>query len=173
MLGSARHRGGELTLRPVKLRNALVALALGAGLASCGGSSAAHSPTLAQLPILPGASVAVRAQQCDKGNSPYCAIQLVVVDHAFTDNYAFLYAQRAWLHAHGWTGANGDDAVQEAADSPGHKLHLIYATAPDELQGWAFNWIKRRAAVIYGLSNTVFDGIPALSMMLEVGSGST
>lgn len=157
----------------MKLRNPLVALALAAGLASCGGSSTAHAPTLEQLPILPSARIAVQARQCDKGHSAYCAIQLVLVDRTFTDNYEFLLAERGWLHDHGWTGANGDTALESAADSPGHKLHLTYATATDDLQGWAFNWIKRRAAVIYGLSDTVFEGTPALSMMLEVGSGST
>jgi len=157
----------------MKLRTALVMLALGPALASCGGGSAVHAPTLAQLPILPGARVAVQARQCDKGSSAFCAIQFVLVDRAFTDNYAFLYAERSWLHAHGWTGASGDNAVEEAADSPGHKLHLTYATATDDLQGWAFNWIKRRAAVIYGLSDTVFEGTPALSMMLEIGTGSS
>jgi hypothetical protein len=157
----------------MKLRRALAALALGAALASCGGSSSTRGPALSALPILPGARVAVQSQQCDKGHAAFCAIQFVLVDKAFTDNYQFLYAQRAWLHSHGWTGASGDTSVEEAADSPGHKLHLTYATATDDLEGWAFNWIKRRAAVIYGLSNTVFDGTPALSMMLEIGSGAT
>ena len=157
----------------MKLRNPLVALALAAGLASCGGSSTAHAPTREQLPILPSARIAVQARQCDKGHSAYCAIQLVLVERTFTDNYEFLLAERGWLHDHGWTGANGDTALESAADSPGHKLHLTYATADGELQGWDQNWIKRPSPIVHALSRSIFDGVPALSMMVELDSGTS
>jgi hypothetical protein len=141
-------------------------------LSSCGGSGARRAPALAELPILPGAHVSAQARACDQGAAAYCAIQLVIVDPQFTNNRDFLLAERKWLHEHGWTGAGADVGGESAADSPGHTLHLVYATANADLEGWDFDWIKREAPVIYALSNSVFDGTAALSMMLEVGSGS-
>lgn len=148
-----------------------MALAAVVLLSSCGGSHATRSPALSGLPILPGAHVSAEAQRCDKGSAAYCALQLVVVDRSFGSEDDFLLAERKWLHAHGWTGANGDTGDESAADSPGHKLHVVYATATGDLKGWAFDWIKRQPKIIYALSDSVFDNTAALSLLLEVGPG--
>ncbi len=144
-------------------------LPLVAALAACGGSKD-HVPNTAQVPLVPGAKIVARIQQCDPGAAAYCGIQLVVIDTRYQSSDDLLLSERARLHAKGWTGANGDVGPESAADSPGHKLHLTYASALGELLSWDSGWIKRAHPIIDALSNTVFDHQPALSLMLEDGA---
>jgi hypothetical protein len=143
-----------------------------AGLAGCGGSGP-RKPKLAQLPLVAGARTVAQATQCDPGSAAYCAIHFVVLDRHYQTSEGFLKAERAVLHAHGWTDANADIGPETAADSPGHKLHLTYATAFGELDGIDFNWIKRPRNITMALSNSVFAHTPALAMLLEIDSGAT
>ena len=154
---------------------ALATLALAGGLVGCGSSSSSsrHLPDVAHVPLVAGAHVVTRTQQCDPGASAYCAVELVVYDRAYRTSDDFLHSERQALHAHGWTGANGDTGTESAADSPGHKLHLTYATAGGDLQGLDFHWISRPWPIWAALSNSIWDQAPALSLTLEAGNGST
>lgn len=147
-----------------------VALLLVIAVTACGGSSKQHVPDLSKVPLVPGAKVVAKVQRCDPGASAYCAIQLVVIDSRYRSSTDLLLSERAHLHAKGWTGANGDVGPESAADSPGHKLHLTYAPANNELLSWDAGWIKRAYPIVRALSNTIFDHQPALSLMLEVGA---
>src|SRR5581483_11766857 len=100
----------------------LAVLPLAVALAACG-SSKNHVPNVAQVPLVAGAKVVAKLQQCDPGAAAYCAIQLVVIDTRYQSSDDLLLSERAHLHAKGWTGANGDVGPESAADSPGHKLH--------------------------------------------------
>jgi hypothetical protein len=150
----------------------LAALGLGAGIAACG-SSGTHTPKLSQLPLVAGAHMVVQTTECDPGTNAYCGVQFVLYDRRYANSEALLKAERDALHAHGWTDANADIGPESAADSPGHKLHLTYATAGGELDGIDFGWIKRPRRVTLALSNSIFAHTPALSMLLEIDSGAT
>jgi hypothetical protein len=150
-------------LRTVLLAGCAVALA------GCGSGGAAGPLSLGQLPLVPGAKVATEARQCDRGSNAFCAIQAVIVDQRFNSSGALVESEHRHLHSLGWTTSAGDDGDEVAADSPGHKLRVTYATAVDDLIGIDETWIKRPPAIGLTLSRTMFDGVPAMSVMLEVG----
>ena len=110
-----------------------------------------------------------QARQCDNGSHAFCAIQAVIVDRRFTSSGAFVRSEHDHLHSLGWTTSAGDDGDEVAADSPGHKLRVTYATALDDLIGIDETWIKRPHAIGLKLSQTMFSGTPAMSIILEVG----
>jgi hypothetical protein len=147
---------------------ALFALATAA--AGCGAGGKRHGPDLAQLPLVHGASVVARVRQCDRGANAFCAIELVVTDRRYKTSTNLVDAQHAQLRKHGWTGGSGDTGDQKAADSPGHKLRVTYATASGDLKGVDLGSIERPRKITLALSRTLFDQAPAMSMMLEVGS---
>jgi len=159
----------------MRVTGALATLALTLVLSACGGSGSKsqHLPEVAHVPLVRGAHVVARSQQCDPGANAYCAIQLVVLNRNYRTSNDFLLSERHFLHSHGWTGANGDVGPESAADSPGHKLHLTYAAAGDELSSLEFHWIQRPWPIWSALSNSIWDQTPALSLMLEDGNGST
>ncbi|HZE04710.1 MAG TPA: hypothetical protein VE127_05775, partial [Solirubrobacteraceae bacterium] len=70
----------------------------------------------------------------------------------------------------GWSLANGDTDQQSAANSPGHKLRLTFATAPGDLREIDLGHINRPWPITHALSSTMFDRTAAMSMMLEVGA---
>ena len=151
---------------------AVAGLVLAAGIAGCG-SSSPRTPNIGQLPLVPGVRTVAKVTQCDPGAAAYCGVQFVVLNHRYRDSEEFLKSESALLHAHGWTDANADIGPETAADSPGHKLHLTYATAFGELDGIDFGWIKRPRNITIALSNSVFAHTPALAMLLEVDSGAS
>ena len=117
-----------------------------------------------------GAQVLASVRRCDAGANPYCSVQLVVADPQFRNSTDLLHAERDHLKALGWTTANADNGNEHAADSPHHDLHLLYATAALDLVGWDLGWIQRAPVIPRTLSRTMFDRVPALSLMLETGS---
>ena len=74
------------------------------------------------------------------------------------------------LRKHGWTGGQGDFSQQKAADSPGHKLRVTYATAAGDLRGVDLGSIQRPRRITLALSRVMFDQAPAMSIMLEIGA---
>jgi hypothetical protein len=146
---------------------ALAGCVLTLALGGCGAAS--HMPSLSQLPLVSGASVVAQAKQCDKGANAYCAIQAVVIDRRFSSSGAFVTAENRWLHRLGWSSAAGDDGVETAADSPGHKVRLTYATGGNDLKGWILKWIKRPRSIALALDREFISGVPTMSVMLEVG----
>jgi hypothetical protein len=73
------------------------------------------------------------------------------------------------LRSLGWTTSAGDNGSEVAADSPGHKLRVTYATALGDLIGFDEKWIKRPWRIAFALSQTIVSRTPAMSIMLEVG----
>lgn len=141
-----------------------------AALAGCGQSAKSRTPDVSQLPLVQGATVVTQVRECDKGANAFCAIELVVADRRYKTSDDLLLSEHHQLLSHGWSGAGGDTGNERAADSPGHKLRLTYATATGDLQGVELGQIKRPGKIWIALSHTLLDQVPALSMMLEVGN---
>jgi hypothetical protein len=149
---------------------ALASLALAPILAGCGASQAQRTPTASDIPLVPGAEIAVQARACDHGSRVYCAVDLVVVDHHYLSSDNLAKDEGQVLQKHGWSLADGDTALQTGANSPGHKLRLTFATATGDLRQIDLGQILRPWPITYGLSNAMFDRNAAMSMRLEVGA---
>lgn len=139
-------------------------------LTGCGGSSAGRTPDLAGVPLTAGSRVLASVRRCDRGANAFCAVQLVIADRHYGNSTALLHAERDHLKSLGWTTANADNGDEHAADSPHHKLHLVYATGALDLKGIDLGWIQRAPVIIRTLSRAMFDRASALSLMLETGS---
>ena len=138
-------------------------------LAGCGQSSGG-TPDLAKLPLPPGAHVALKVERCDKGANAFCAWELVVNSTTARSADALVKDEHALLLKNGWTGANAETGEQHAADSPGHKLRVTYATAFGDLKGIDLGWIKRSRTVTLALSRALLARAAAMSMLLETGA---
>jgi hypothetical protein len=147
----------------------LAPIAMIAGLAGCGPGATGSAPPLEQLPLLPGAKVVARSQQCDKGANPYCALELVIVDGRFKTSDQLVTAEHKWVHAAGWRGVTADTGDERAAESPGHKYRITYATASGDLKGVDLGWIHRSKKIAYALSRSLFSHDSAMSVLLEAG----
>jgi hypothetical protein len=147
-------------------------LALLAGLAGCGTAAAPaqRAPALDQLPLLPGARIAVKVSRCDRGSNPFCAIDLVVLDHHYNSSDLLARDESHFLRKQGWSLADGDTSEQSGANSPGHKLRLTLATAAGDLRAIDLGVIARPWPITYALSNAMFDRAAAMSMRLELGA---
>jgi hypothetical protein len=149
---------------------ALAPAVLAATLAGCGASTPTRPPNGAQLPLVPGASVAVEVRQCDRGANAFCAVEAVVTAPRYKDSVALVRKERQHLLDRGWAADLGDTGEEHAAESPGHKLRVTYATAFGELKGIDLGWIKRPRRISVALARAMFDGHAAMAMMLEAGS---
>lgn len=143
--------------------------ALLAGLAGCGQGASTPSPKLSQLPLAGGASVVTQVRECDKGSHAFCAIELVVVDPRSKSSVELVKAERRRLKQLGWSGVAPDDGQQRAAESPGQKLRITYATAAADLLGIDLEWIKRPRPITMALAQALFQRSPAMSILLEAG----
>jgi hypothetical protein len=148
----------------------LVLAAAAATIAGCG-SGSQHTPKLEDLPLVPGTRVVAQSIKCDKGVDAFCGLQLVVAGPGFRNSNQLLHKEHLHLKALGWTGANAEIGGEWAADSPGHKLHLTFATANTDAQGWELGRIKRTRTIQLALSQQLFARVPSLSMVLEEGPG--
>jgi hypothetical protein len=148
---------------------AVLVIACALALTGCGSGGAPRSLSLRQLPLVPGASVATQTRLCDGGSHAFCAIQAVIVDHHAGSSGALVASEQDRLHSLGWTTSAGDDGDEVAADSPGHKLRVTYATAINDLIGLDEKWIKRPWPIWAALSETMFNRTPAMSILLELG----
>jgi hypothetical protein len=148
----------------------VLAVAASLALAGCGSGGGPRAPTVAALPLVPGAQIAAQVRQCDSGSSAYCAIQLVVLDHRYRSSDTLASDESKHLHKLGWSIANGDTGIEAAANSPHHNLRVTYATASDDLRGIDLGWITRARPITLALSNAMFDRDAAMSMMLEIGA---
>jgi hypothetical protein len=148
----------------------LVLPALIVTLAGCGRSSANHTPDLAGLPLVHGARIVAQVRRCDRGANAFCGWELVVVSPTYRSSDALLLSEHRRLLKLGWTGANADTGEEHAADSPGHKLRVTYATAYGDLKGIDLGWIRRSRRVTLSLARAMFDHASALSILLEEGT---
>ena len=145
---------------------ALVAGSIG----GCGTSTSQRAPAAGDVPLVPGAKVAVQSRACDHGSHAFCAIDLVVVDHRYASSDVLALDEGKVLTKQGWSLAHGDTTLQSAANSPGHKLRLTFATATGDLREIDLGTINRPWPITYALSSSIFDRAAAMSMMLEVGA---
>jgi hypothetical protein len=145
-------------------------LALGTAIAGCGSSGSSHEPDLGKLPLVPGTKIVAQAQQCDKGASAYCAVEIVLAGPGYKTSQDLLGVERERLVSLGWTREGADTGNEHSADSPGHKLRVTYSTALGDLTGIDLGWIKRPRPITLALSRTVFQRTAALSIMLELST---
>ncbi len=137
-------------------------------LAGCGGG--AHTPQVSTLPRVKGAHVVTSVRRCDQGANPYCTLELVVVDHDYKSARDFVVAERDLLKSRGWDAVAPPTADELAAESPGHKFRITYATAYGDLKGIDLGWLQRSLAVRRSLGEQLFAGTPAMSAFLQSGS---
>lgn len=149
-------------------RLSLVLLALVA-LAGCGSATPTRPVSLRQLPLVSGAQIISQTRECDTGSNGFCALEAVVVDHSAANSGALTAAEDHLLHRLGWKSSAGDDGDEVAANSPGQKLRVTFATAIDDLIGLDERWITRASSIKMALDRAMFDRTPAMSIMLEVG----
>lgn len=142
---------------------------MAATLVGCGQGGGHSSPDLARLPLVAGARILAQAKSCDSGSNAYCAVELVIADPMYKTSDDLLKGEHDRLRAAGWSGANADTGLEHAADSPGRKLRLTYATAFGDLFGVDKHWIQRPRTITLALVRAQFDQAPALSLMLEQG----
>jgi hypothetical protein len=148
----------------------MCAFALAALLGGCGSSASARTPTVTDIPLLPGARIATQTRICDSGSRAYCTIELVVLDPRYQSSDIFAHDESKHLRKAGWSLADGDTSTESSANSPGHKLRLTYSTAADDLQQIDLGSITRSRPVVLALSSSMFERAAAMSMMLEVGA---
>jgi hypothetical protein len=144
-------------------------LALAAGLTACGQGTAARDPKIQSLPLLAGAKVVAQVRRCDRGARAFCAQELVVVDPRYKTSEGLLSGEHRRLRQLRWTGTNGDITDEHAAESPGHKLRVTYATAASDLTGIDLGLIQRSRSTALALSRTMYARLAAISVMLEAG----
>ena len=148
----------------------VAAVGLGAcALAGCGGNGGDRSPALGKLPLAPGSRVVARVQRCDHGQNAYCAWELVVVNRGYANSWDLVAGERRSLSVHGWTQTHADTGDEHAAQSPGDKLRVTYATAMGDLKDAELGWVKRSHAISVALSHTIFERAAAMSVLLELG----
>jgi hypothetical protein len=148
---------------------ATLALVVGS-IAGCGSSKAQRTPTASDIPLVPGAEIAVQSRACDSGSRAFCSIDLVVVDHHYRSSANLALDESHVLRKHGWSLADGETSLQTGANSPGHKLRLTYSTADGDLREVDLGSINRPWPIVYALSSTMFERTAAMSMRLEVGA---
>ena len=139
-------------------------------IAGCGASNAERTPTVSQLPLVPGSQIVAQVRSCDRGPNAFCGIDLVVRNGKYTSSDILARDESHVLRKHGWSLADGDTSLQSAANSPGHTLRLTYATATGDLREIDLGVINRPWPITYALSNSMFDRDAAMSMRLEVGA---
>ena len=110
-----------------------------------------------------------QTRQCDQGENAFCTVQAVLADPRFSSSGAFMESEHRRLRSLGWTTSAGDDGDEVAADSPGHKLRVTYATGLGDLIGRDEKWIKRPWPIWWTLSQQMYRGTPTMSIMLEAG----
>jgi hypothetical protein len=163
-----------MTGRRLRARRALSLAALlvlvPALLVGCGQGSSQRTPPLARLPLVKGTRISVQVLRCDAGANAFCAWELVVVGPRYRSSEALLRSEHALLLKRGWSGAGADVTDEHAADSPGHKLRVTYATDYGDLKAIDLAWTQRSRKVTVALSRAIFDHVPTMSMLLEQGA---
>jgi hypothetical protein len=149
-------------------RKPIVALATAAAVAGCGHSS--RTPIVTHLPLVRGTTVIVSMRECNRGANAYCSAEMVVQGSQYTTPKQLLFAERDYLRGLGWTSATPATGVELAAESPGHKLRVTYATALQDLKGIDLGWIARPWPVTSALDRAVFDHVPTMSVLLQIGT---
>ncbi len=138
-------------------------------IAGCGGSGS-RTPDLSRLPLVPGSHISFRVRVCDRGANAFCAWELLLVAPHLRDPEELIRAEHRYLRTRGWSGGQGDIGAEQAADSPGHRLRVTYATPIYELGGSDQDFIRRSKQLQLALSKAIFARTPAISMLVEIGA---
>ncbi len=146
-----------------------VPVALTLVVAGCGSSAQSRTPSLAAVPLTARARILAHVTRCDPGANQYCAVQLVVVGR-YGSSDELLKSERQHLQALGWGLVNAETGDEHAAESPGHRFHIVFATAALDLKDVDLGWVKRSRMIARVLSQTMIARQSALSVMLESGS---
>jgi hypothetical protein len=163
--------GDPMAARRLRAVATPAAAAAALTLAACGGQTQAQrTPDVNKLPLVAGAKVSLRVHECDTGANSFCGWELLVVAPRYRSSDDLVKDEHALLKKSGWTGADADTGGQHAADSPGHKLRVTYATASGELQRIINGDTRRSRQLELALSHTMFARAAAMSMLLEVGA---
>jgi len=136
--------------------------------AGCGGG-APRRPNLSSVPLVPGGRVVVRANACDAGANAYCALDVVFVNPRFKSAQDLVMNERRWLKRSGWIRVSAQTGDELAADSPTDHLRVTYATAALDLKDIDLGWIKRPRPIALALSDSIYDGAPAMSLNVVAG----
>jgi hypothetical protein len=148
----------------------LLAVVLAAGLIAACGAGGDRVPALSRLPLARGLRVTTLLRSCNPGANAFCALQFVVVGSGYSSGVAMRHAETVLLRHRGWHKANAPVGQELAADSPGDKLRVTYATASDELQAVGLGWIKRPRRLTVALAHDIFARRSALAMVLQLGT---
>jgi hypothetical protein len=158
-------------------RHPAVAAVLAAGgalvVAACGAGSSPHSPAVAAVPLVPGTRIVGSVRRCDEGAHPFCARELILAagPSHFEDSGVLEVAERRALRRAGWRRSEGDTYDESAAESPHNRLRVTYATAEQDLLSIDERRIARTPAITHQLAEMLFAGEPALSLLVQAGSG--
>jgi hypothetical protein len=140
-------------------RHPAVAAVLAAGgalvVAACGAGSSPHSPAVAAVPLVPGTRELI----------------LAAGPSHFEDSGVLEVAERRALRRAGWRRSEGDTYDESAAESPHNRLRVTYATAEQDLLSIDERRIARTPAITHQLAEMLFAGEPALSLLVQAGSG--
>jgi hypothetical protein len=146
----------------VALPTALAIVAL----AGCGQTNHLGNP---RIPLIAGARVLQQIWRCDQGSNVFCSLDLVVADRDFQSAGELLKNERHYLRRLGWTLQAGEIRQERSAVSPDRKFRIVYATAAGDLLAIDLGWVKRPEPIALALSRTMFDHVPAISLMVEAG----
>ena len=139
-------------------------------LTGCGSTQAQRTPAASSLPLVPGSKIVAQVRSCDRGSNAFCGIDLVVRNGSYKSSDLLARDESHVLRKNGWSPSDGDTGSQSAANSPGHKLRLTYATAIGDLEQIDLGIINRPWPITYALSNSMFDRDAAMSLRLQVGA---
>ena len=171
--GAGRRAVADYISRVKKLAVLIARCAALAGCVALAGCGTGTHPRLIgarEVPLPPGTAIAAQVRSCDRGASRYCSIQMVVTGTGYASSAALQDAEHRLLASRKWGFSNGATKHEQAASSPGNELRMMYAPAYEDLLALDFGWIERTAAISRALSSAVFDGAPAISILLERGS---
>ena len=151
---------------------AAVVITGSAGAIGCGEGSGPGAPDAAALPLAHGARILERVRRCDGGAHPYCGQELVIGagPGRYASSAALQSAETRRLTGAGWARAQGETIHELAAESPGQKLRLTYATDEADLESIDLGTVDRSTAIARALAQRMFARAPTLSLMLEPGS---
>ncbi len=150
----------------------IVLAGVSATLAGCGHGATVRASDLGAPPLAGGAAIVARVRTCDPGASSFCALELVLVgeDHRYRSSSDLVSSESQRLREVGWAETKADTVQQHAAESPGHKVRVTYATAFTDLKEVGLDRLKRSRAIQLALSQALYDRASAISLIVEAGA---
>ena len=171
MAGMSR-RPSVLRRRGRRAARGAGAAALALALGGCASGSPPGRPAAHAVPLVARTAIVAQARVCDRGSHSYCAREFVLASpHHLLDAGVLKVAERTLLHNSGWRRTEGQTYDEFAADSPGDRLRITYATAEQDLLAIDERRIDRPPRIVRALAETLFAREPAISVIVQAGSG--